>query len=54
MTVKELIVELQACKNQDAVVYAYDVQYSDRIDITDVDDSIMDNEYVDININPIK
>lgn len=46
MTVKELIAELQRCRNQDAEVFAWDA--GDRAPLDSVDD--WSEEYVDINL----
>lgn len=46
MTVKELIAELQRCRNQDAEVFAWDA--GDRAPLDSVDD--WSEAYVDINL----
>lgn len=46
MTVKELIAELQRCRNQDAEVFAWDA--GDRAPLDSVDD--WSEEHVDINL----
>lgn len=46
MTVKELIQELQRCRNQDAEVFAWDA--GDRIPLDSVDDWA--DGYIDINL----